>query len=128
MYKRIAFLLMSACGIMLIASSCNQPIEFPTGVEVRINGESIEGDKVVLVNQGEEIRLQVTGLQSNSTVNFKVKKVGIVVYQDDLTVGAEGTVDEMIALPDIQVQVTAVVTFTDLYGETQEMSFSIKLR
>ena len=128
MLKRNVVLLSSVVLILASASSCNQPIEFPDGVQVLINGESIEGSKVVLVNPGEEIRLQVTGLQASSAINFKVTKLGIKVHEQEISVNGEGSVDEMIPLPDIQVQVTAVINFSDWAGVEQEMSFVIKLK
>ena len=128
MLKRTAFLLLTCFTVLFFATSCQQPIELPEGVQVLIDGESIEGDKVVMVSQGADVPLQITGLQSTSNVNFKVKKAGIKVHEEDFVVGSEGAIDEMISLPDIQLQVTAVVNFTDWSGVTQEMSFIIKLR
>lgn len=127
MFKRNAFLLATVLLIIASTSSCDQPIVFPDGVQVLINGESIEGDKVISVSQGEEVRLQVTGLQANSDVIFKLKKLGIKVHEQDIPVSGEGIVDEMITLPEITLQVTAVINFKDLLGIDQEMSFSIKV-
>ena len=128
MLNRTAVIVLSSLMILFATSSCKKAIELPEGVEVLIDGETIEGNKEVLVDQGAEVRLQVTGLKGNSIVNFQVKKVGIKLYEEAIGVEAEGSVDKMIALPDIQASATAVINYVDLNNESHEMSFVIKLR
>ena len=128
MLNRTAVFVLSSLLIFIATSSCKKAIELPQGVEVLIDGETIEGNKEVLVDQGAEVRLQVTGLRGNSSVNFQIKKVGIKLYEDNIGVEAEGSVDKMIALPDIQASATAVINYVDLAGASHEMSFVIKLR
>ena len=116
----LAFFLVS-----LGVSSCKQAIDLPQGVEVLVNGQSIDGEKEVVVSQGQEVRLEASGLEGNSAINVKIRKLGIRVYEDDFTASSEGIVNETFTLPDMEAKATAVVAYTDMFGVAYEDKFTI---
>lgn len=130
MTKQKYLLVLAILAVAILGNSCRQPIELPDGVQVLVNGQSIEGEKVIEVDQGTDVRLQVSGLQSSSDVDILIRKVGIKVHEETITVNSEGTVDEMIALPDIEIDVTVTVliNYVDWTGNADEMTFGIKLK
>ncbi|MEM1000381.1 MAG: hypothetical protein AAGN35_25230 [Bacteroidota bacterium] len=126
MHKKILFL--SGMLLLLASSACKKEIVLPEGVQVLVNGQSIAGNTEVLVGAGEPVQLDVSGLQPNSNLNLKIRKLGINLHEEDFTVNASGTVNQSVPLPDIEAQATAVIAYTDWSGTAQQISFVIKIR
>lgn len=121
--------LLVVCLLMVqMLTSCKTPVELPTGVEVLVNGESIEGEKEIEVPRGEEVTLVARGLEGLSTINVRIRKVGIVLFEENFTASAEGIVDESFGLPDMDASATVLVAYTDWSGLSHEDKFTIKLR
>lgn len=125
MLKRSEFFLLPILLTLLTVTSCKKPIELPDGVQVLIDGESIEGDKIITVPRGADVRLQVFGLQPSSAITMTVRKLGIRVYEGEFSADGEGMVDQVISMPDVDARATAIIAFTDHAGTAQEMSFVI---
>lgn len=126
--KPAKFLFLAAFILLLSLPSCKQPVDLPTGVEVLINGESIEGEKEITVPRGSEVSLFAKGLEGLSAIDLVVRKLGIAVYEGNFQADADGIVDKSFELPDMDASATAVVNYTDANGGSHEDKFTIKLR
>jgi|GEM_PF-2106161 hypothetical protein len=93
---------------------------------VRIDGKIISADSTLTFNRDDTVYLEATGIKPNSTITFKVKKMGIRWFEDAYEVDETGEVKGVMQIPEEKITVNCTVSYYSADEDFHEVEFKFK--
>ena len=113
--------------LLLLFVFCSAFTMAPSGdAEVLIDGKLVTAESTLQFKRDDTVYLEATGIKPNSTILFKVKKLGIRWFEDQYDVDKTGEVKGVMHIPEEKLSVTCIVEYYTAEGTFREVSFKFK--
>jgi hypothetical protein len=96
--------------------------------EVRIDGKLVSADGDLTFERDDTVYLEATGIQPNSTIDFKIKKAGISWMKDVFEVDKTGEVKGIMHMPEQKLTVTCFIKYYSANGKFHDVKFKFRTR
>lgn len=98
-----------------------------TDATVKIDGRVVQPEGTIRLDRDDTIYLEIDGIKPNSTVDIKVKKMGVSWVKDEYDVDETGGVKAILNVPEKRITVTCFVSYISVNGIEREVKFKFKV-
>lgn len=95
---------------------------------VLIDGKEVKPDGTLHFERDETLQLEARGIQPNSLVNIKVKKMGIRWMERNYQADKEGMVKGIFDTPENKITISCKVNYFSADGAEHELQFKVKVK
>lgn len=97
------------------------------GAVVLIDGKEVKPEGTLEFARDETLQLEASGIQPNSLVNIKVKKLGIRWMERNYQADKEGMVKGIFDTPESKITISCKVNYFSADGDQHEVEFKVKV-